>query len=157
MLLPPTSISSGRGGAVTPCPAPPSPIQRPASHASTLHTSNQPPITISFDTTHPSTSTKYSQAHTQLPPKQISTKCTQSHSYFKINSIISPYTHPSNHSNQSPTITPSTHPTPTPSRTWDIPGRLGQPHGSHFTRIQGWIPLPGTVLDAVVYPVLSRC
>ena len=40
----------------TPCSAPPALTQRPAPHASTLHTPNQPHIPILFPTTHPSTS-----------------------------------------------------------------------------------------------------
>ena len=30
------------------------------------------------------------------------------------------------------------------------------PHGSHCTCHQGWIPLPGPVLDSVVHPVVYR-
>ena len=96
------------------------------------------------------------QAHTQLPPKQNPIVCTHPHPCFKLYPITPPSTHPSNHPYQSPTITPSTRPTPTPSHTWAIPGRFGQPHRSHCTRIQGWIPLPGPFPDAVVYPVMRR-
>ena len=156
MLLPPTSTSSGRGGSVTrlsstSCPDTMSDISclNPPQIQPTTY-SNLVSYYTSFHLTN------RSQAHTQLLPKQISTKCTEPDSYFKINSIISPSTHPPNHPYQSPCIAPSTHPTPTPSHTWAIPGRLGQPHGSHFTRIQGWIPLPGPVLDTVVYPVMRR-
>ena len=94
------------------------------------------------------------RAHTQLPPKQISIVCTQPHSCFKLYPITSLSTHPSYYLYQSPTITLSTPPDPTPSHKWAIPGRLGRPHGSHCTCIQGWTPLPGPVPDAVVYPVV---
>ena len=57
-----------------PCLAPPAPTHRPAPHASTLHTTNQSPIPISFPTTHPSTSpisgpTETSQGNPHLIPR----------------------------------------------------------------------------------------
>ena len=97
-----------------------------------------------------------SRAYIQLPPKQTSIVLDQPNSFSKFYPNTSPSTHPSYHPYQYPTITPSTCPTPTPSHTWDIPGHLGIPHGPHCTRIQAWIPLPGPVPDAVVYPGVQR-
>ena len=97
-----------------------------------------------------------SQAHTQLLPKQISIMCTQTHSCFKLYPITSPSTHPSNPPYKSPIIITSTRPTRTPSHTWDITCCFRWPHRSHYTRIQEWTPLPGPVLDAVLYPVVHR-
>ena len=96
------------------------------------------------------------RAHTKLPPKQISVMFTQPHSFLKLYPNTFPSTHSSYQQYQSPKTTPSTCHNPTPSHRWAIPGHPGWPHRSHCTRIQGWIPLPGPIPDAVVYPVLLR-
>ena len=83
--------------------------------------------------------------------------CSPSHTPVS-NSIPShplPHTHPTTHINLLPSLLPFS-PPHTPSYTWDIPGCLGRPHRSHYTNIQGWIPLPVPVPDAVVYPVVRR-
>ena len=156
MLLPPTSSRSGRDGAVTPlsgtsCPdtkSGTSCLDSPHTQSTTypnlvsnhtyFHFAKRPQV-------------QYSYRSSKFPP------CSPSHNPASNSSITPPFTHPPNHPYKLPTITTSTQPTPTPSHTWDIPGRLGKPHGSHCTCIQGWIPLPSPVPDAVVYPVMHRC
>ena len=95
-----------------------------------------------------------SLAHTQFPSKQTSIIFAQPHFFFKLYPNISPSKHPSYHPYKSPTITPFTRPTSTPSHLWAIPGRFGRPHGSHCTRIQGYISIPGLFPDVVMYRVV---
>ena len=125
-----------------------------------LEISNQKP----HDITQLGSISKISQETSISRPEHIPSyrpsklpSCSPSHTPFSklyINTSLS--IQPTYHPYQSLIITPSNRPTPTPSHTWAILGCLGWPHRSHCTRIQGWIPLPGPVPDAVVYPVVHR-
>ena len=90
-----------------PCLAPPAPIQRQASHAMTLHTSDQPPIPISFHTTHSST---LPSGPKNIPSYRRSKSPPSAPSHTPISNSIQSYPLPPTHINHPPSLLPLTPP-----------------------------------------------